>query len=191
MVGVATAVAFSQVSEQIREARFRADRTRLYLEVRDARNRSARGLTSWEVRKVQDETGALMLQVVQRAACNDPNATVQAARPPVEFGVLRLGTGNDVLCFDAGATAAPAESAIRFNAGGNTPLSSIVSAGDGRLITDWEEFPPEGAFEAARCDPDVEPACGATPVVPPGSNEPAQLGTGGPGTPPPPVPINI
>jgi type II secretory pathway pseudopilin PulG len=154
MVGIVTAMAMTQVSEQIRLARFRAERTRLYLEVRTVRDRSARSLSSW---RITPTPASQQLVVEQVSSCLAAAPTVLAAAPAVDFDVLAIG--GAALCFNEGGNAA---TAATLTATGPTGAAADVlsASADGRLTDSWGEFPPEGAFEAGRCDPDVDPTCG-------------------------------
>jgi type II secretory pathway pseudopilin PulG len=150
LIATMSALALGGITEAVERARYRADRARFFLLVREARDRSAGAR-----RAVRVDAAANTLTVRHFAgAC--PGVGLPVATATHTFSVLTATPATT--CFDAGSVAVPTPLVVT---GPDAVPDAVTQQPDGRLDDSWGEFPTEGALDTGACDTDNDTPCGA------------------------------
>lgn len=153
LIATMSALALGGITEAVERARYRADRARFFLLVREARDRSAGARRAV---RVDVATGANTL-TVRHFAGTCPPVGLPVATATHTFSVLTV-PANATTCFDAGSVPAPTPLVV---AGPDAAVDAVTQQPDGRLDDSWGEFPTEGALDTGACDTDNDTPCGA------------------------------
>lgn len=147
MVTVMSALGLSALADAVIEARYRAERARVFLTVTEARD------TARDRQQTMSVTCAGSTLTVAVGPC--------AAGVPIESVALTalscpaLGS----MCFIAGATGASGPG-FQLAGAGHTDIIDHAGIPDGRIADNWGEFGSEGAYQAVGCDIDTNAFCG-------------------------------
>lgn len=166
---VLTTLGFAAASEIVREARYRADRSRLYLDIRDARDRATSTGKSMVVREVIGSPQRIQYYLLTSVTCGAPGWDGLGPPPTaqtIEYPTIEHTDSDRALCYDgtlgvAADTIGTANgAALDFARAGGGAVEDVVIKEDGRIEDSWGEFPDEGVLEASDCDVDLDPNCG-------------------------------
>lgn len=155
---VLTTIGLVGLADVIRDARYKADRTRVYQDVRKARDRAKLGMRSLTIKEIGSTPGVDTNKLEYRLgpACSLGTPWV-VEYPAVDFS-------NDHMICVPESTIAVAANFILFKpmGSGAVPPDRLRTEPDGALVDDWGEFPDEGCLEANPSgDPDNDArACG-------------------------------
>jgi type II secretory pathway pseudopilin PulG len=156
LVATMSGLALAGVSEAILQARYRADRARFYLLVREARDRSASSHRSVMVTANPIINTLSVRQFSAPCPLVGPPPGLPETQATHTFSVLTFPDISEI-CIEAGSVKVP----MPLNAQGPDGFDNISQRTDGRLDDSWGEFPTEGALDTGACDTDTDPDCGA------------------------------
>lgn len=158
---ILTTLGLVGVANVIKEARYRSDRARLYMDVREARDRAKRGQRFLFVRTLATQPFGqrTLVRYELGPTCSGPfpTATWTLDYPSVDHA------GDDIMCFHASGPT-PGASSMNFQPIrplGLPPMDVLSRLPDGSLVDTWNEFPDEGCLESNPSgDPDGAMPCG-------------------------------
>lgn len=144
------------IASVIREARYNADRARLYMDIKDRRDRARHSMQSLYIQEV---TPTVVRFAIQNS-CGPPAA---GTFEDIEYPSIDSAADRTICntAFGHGGV----DTALDFiplNPSGAPPTDTIAVRSDGGLVDSWQEFPDEGCLEAnpAGGDPDDTKPCG-------------------------------
>lgn len=151
-------------STMIKEARYRADRSRLFKDIKQTRDRATRSMRGVWVREVN----AGLDSTVSFAIVDHCGSTGVVVGPVVVKDYPTIDhAGDRSFCHDRNGTKhnpgppAPGPYLLDFiERGVGGPADLIEAQPDGRVGDNWGEFPVEGGVDATGCDPDHNQPCG-------------------------------
>lgn len=150
MIIIASSFGLASLSEIIASARYRADRAKLFLTIKEARD-----VARDEQRAVTLNVGpgsSVNYIVRSGTGCFDP--VVRTVTVPLPM--VATGGGSTKCITPVTLPTAP----INFSPVGGGPVDQIDVKTDLRFGDSWGEFGLEGALEATGCDIDTNSQCG-------------------------------
>lgn len=164
MATVLTTLGLVGVSQMIKDARYRADRTRFYMDMKEMRDRASHGMRHVTIKELATEAPGerSLVEYVVGISCNMGTSTI------VDYPALDHA-GDRAICHDKFGTAQftggppppGSDPLLDFIPVGGGATDIIEMAGDGALEDSWGEFADEGCLEANTSgDPDHANPCG-------------------------------